>query len=1010
MKSTLRLLAYAEATTELRCADRPTPRLQHSYDAPIGLRQAYDTATLPLPVYAEPTTQLSIAVRHYVDDVYKNYTYSELYGVCEYISQQLQFRQCNKGVIGLVSERNIIIPCVIAAAHKSCTTFMFVDPAQDIETIAKDINFTIIMTIKNNNNDSNSELCGKKPDHTVSVFDLTVNFYDFDNVNEPQYKHVNQHSFIAMTSGSTGDPKHVQVPIQCIQPNIDDLTKMFNITSEDVIFFSTPLTFDPSMIEILLACENGASLLIAPDRADVLFPENKANSVTVWQTTPSKFLQFSNNDIKNKILCKNSTLKILALGGEPFSSIKRLRELKHWENKTRIFTLYGVTEMSCWACVAELNLNKIQSDKEVPLGNCLSETELVLHHNRPQHSKENTGKIMLVSKSRKCVILNKSRGPDEQNSIKFVDTGDVGEIKNGTVYYRGRKDDIIKRFGHKISLMTIESTIMQCPRVRTCSCLWLPKPRLLVVYFAAENFSSQELSDFLKCKLDDKHWPDKIVRVDNLPTNPHGKISKQIIAKMFKTADVPQTVDSLRNIFLKELKAAISETFTFDQISDKNFFSLGGTSFLAIAICNKISLTWPQFGKFIMPYLMSHKSTIDEIMQLAYNKICVDGKPKKGIKRMRLRSDEEAVVQITEAMVSKKTSALTFSNAVEFNVMWRQDTGKCVDASPTLFQLRRNLYVAVGSHSGKIIVVDAITGVLECTLNIDTRIEASILCYHDVNIMRPFGVVGGYDGTIVCFSLDTYEEHWRINIGHMIKSKAVCCRGNLYVAAYDGNVRCFYVVSGAPKTTINICTEAISADLVLAKKEFVLLGTLSGVCACIHTATNTIVWRGMLASPVFASPVLYDDDKYVIFAAVAGNIHCRTVEKGIKIWEYSGARGNIFSSIYVKPIDKLSWQMIFGCHDKGVYSLNVKNFQPTLVWKTTLSSPVYSTPCGLNDKLILAASNNGKICVLDAENGILLEEYSLSNEVFSSPSVYGDYIFIGCRDDNLYSIKYILNL
>ena len=57
----------------------------------------------------------SIAVRHYVGDGYKNYTYSELYGVCEYISQQLQNRQCNKGVIGLVSERNIIIPCVIAA-------------------------------------------------------------------------------------------------------------------------------------------------------------------------------------------------------------------------------------------------------------------------------------------------------------------------------------------------------------------------------------------------------------------------------------------------------------------------------------------------------------------------------------------------------------------------------------------------------------------------------------------------------------------------------------------------------------------------------------------------------------------------------------------------------------------------------------------------------------------------------------------------------------------------------
>lgn len=57
----------------------------------------------------------NVAVRHYVNEEYKTYTYSELYGVCEYIAQNLQQLQCNRGVIGLVSERNIIIPCVIAA-------------------------------------------------------------------------------------------------------------------------------------------------------------------------------------------------------------------------------------------------------------------------------------------------------------------------------------------------------------------------------------------------------------------------------------------------------------------------------------------------------------------------------------------------------------------------------------------------------------------------------------------------------------------------------------------------------------------------------------------------------------------------------------------------------------------------------------------------------------------------------------------------------------------------------
>ncbi|CAH0628587.1 unnamed protein product [Chrysodeixis includens] len=945
----------------------------------------------------------NVAVRHYDNGVYKNYTYSELYGVCEYISQNLQQVTCNKGVIGLVSERNIIIPCVIAAAHKCCTTFMFVDPSQDIEAIAKNIDFTVIITIKNQVDDANAELFGKKPDRTVSVFDMTITFYNLDASSEPNSKHLPQYSFIAMTSGSTGEPKHIQVPIQCIQPNIDDLTKMFNITQHDVIFFSTPLTFDPSMVEILLACMNGASLLIAPDRADVLFPENRDNAITFWQTTPSKFLQYSNADIKNKILSADSTLKILALGGEPLCSIKRIRDLKSWDNKTKIYTMYGVTEMSCWACVAELDLNRILTDRELPLGNCLSETELILDRAKKH---KNSGKILLVSKTRKCFILNKNLGGDEENSLKYIDTGDLGEMRGGTIYYRGRRDDIIKRFGQKVNLQIIEATIMQCPRVQTCACVWLPKPMLLAVYFSSETLNSQELSDFLKCKLDDRHWPDKIMRVDHLPTNPHGKISRLILSRMYeKAATMPQTLDSLKASFLQELQMAMNISFTYDQIKDKDFFSIGGTSFLAVSMCNRLSLNCPQFGKIILPYLMTQKHTIEEIIQIAFKELSGDGKNKRRSKR--LRTDSETFGQADSL---QKRSNMASNEPAEFIVLWSYDTGKCVDASPVLFQSGFNLYVTVGSHSGKIIVADAISGELQATVTLKTRIEAAVLCKLDEFVTSPCGFVGGYDGTVVCFFMLTGVERWRINVKSMIKSKAVCCKGQLYVASYDGNVRCIDCRNGSLIETIDVSDQAISADLVLAKNEFVLLGTLSGVCACIHTSSNMMAWRGSLSSPVFASPVLYDDDKYVIFAEVSGDIHCRTVEKGIKIWKYQGAKGNVFSSIYVKKIDKLKWQMVFGCHDKNVYSVLVKNFQPCLHWKTQLTAPVYSTPCGLNNKFILAAANNGRLSVLDADHGTILEEHILPNETFSSPAVYGDYIFIGCRNDHLYSIRFVLNL
>lgn len=940
----------------------------------------------------------NVAIRQYECGKYHTYAYSELYGVCEYVSQNLQQLKCNKGVIALVSEKNAIIPSVIAAAHKCCTSFIFLNSPQDIEIITGKIKLSAVIVINKNRDNVQLELFGKKPDTTASMFDLNILFYSCDTTAENNF--VSQHSFIATTSGSTGEPKHIQVPIQCLQPNIDDLTKLFSITSKDVIYFSTPLTFDPSMVEILLACTNGASLLIAPDLTEVLFHEDNDNSVTFWQTTPSKFFQHSNENIKNKILCARSTLKVLALGGEPLNGIKILKELKHKNNKTRIFTLYGVTEMSCWASVAELDLNKVTTgDKEVPLGNCLSETELFVQ----PHEKNNTmGKIILASKTRKCILLNRKNGNKEENSIKFIDTGDIGEIRNGTVFYRGRVDDTIKRFGHKINLHSIESTVMQCPRVRSCSCVWLQTPLLLIVYFSAETLSSQELLDFLKCKLDEKYWPDKVIRVDTLPTNAHGKTSKEILVNIYKKSNILQNVENIKSYLFKELKALVNKDLNYEDLQSKSFFSLGGTSFLAVTICNKLSLTFPEVGKHILPHLLSHNKSIGDVLKtITQDTNCLENKFKKSIKRNRSTSSHG------ENSISYKKGAggIRNSNTVEFVVQWTFDTGKCVDASPALYKSESVLYVTVGSHSGKIVVMNANTGFIQGLIKLKSRIEAPILCVHDECVTSPCGVVGTYDGTVICFLLENCSVIWQINVGSMIKSKATYCKGVLYIASYDGNIRCIDILTSTIKETVHVSDQAISADLVLAKNEFILFGTLSGVCACLHVNTKTIIWQGSLKGPIFACPVLYDNDKYVIFAEVNGEIHCRTVEKGIKIWTYNGAKGNIFSSLCVKEINKFKWQMYFGCHDNNVYSVNITNFQPSLHWKTRVSSPVYSTPTIFNDKLILAASTDGKLWVIHSELGTVTAQYQLPGETFSSPIICDDHVFIGCRNDLLYSLK-----
>lgn len=89
----------------------------------------------------------------------------------------------------------------------------------------------------------------------------------------------------------------------------------------DIIYLGTPCTFDPSIVELFLALQNGAAVLIShytmresPKRVlNALFPINVTTpGITVLQMTPSLFRQFGTNAIRNRILSSSSTLRWVA--------------------------------------------------------------------------------------------------------------------------------------------------------------------------------------------------------------------------------------------------------------------------------------------------------------------------------------------------------------------------------------------------------------------------------------------------------------------------------------------------------------------------------------------------------------------------------------------------------------------------------------------------------------------------------------------------------------------------
>ena len=189
-------------------------------------------------------------------------------------------------------------------------------------------------------------------------------------------------AYIVQTSGTTGKPKPILVPHASIVPNIQDFNATFQLNKDDVVFLSSPLTFDPSILDILLSLLSGAQLLVIPTLEKIkprlystLFLEYR---VSVLQCTPSllqNIFRHAGSDTQailpsaqNNYLIekegetsrsKNGSLRILAVGGEKCSFQARDILKKLCNEGISVYHLYGLTEMSVWQSMVRLGPGEV---------------------------------------------------------------------------------------------------------------------------------------------------------------------------------------------------------------------------------------------------------------------------------------------------------------------------------------------------------------------------------------------------------------------------------------------------------------------------------------------------------------------------------------------------------------------------------------------------------------------------------------------------------------------------
>ncbi|XP_060884723.1 beta-alanine-activating enzyme isoform X2 [Labrus mixtus] len=830
-------------------------------------------------------------------------------------------------------------------------------------------------------------------------------------------------AYVLHTSGTTGVPKTVRVPHRCILPNILHLRSLFQMSSDDVVLLASPLTFDPSVVDMFLALSSGAQLLIVPAvmkkmprrLAQLLFTRHKT---TVLQVTPTLLVRFGQRILQQEVLSSGSTLRVLALGGEACPSPALLRSWKHEENKTHIYNIYGITEVSCWACVYQIPESLLHSNSlaasSVPLGTPLMDTVVEVRDENERLVTAGEGQVFIGGGDRVCLL------DDEEDVVRGTmrATGDWVNVRDKQLFYLGRRDRLVKRHGKRVNLDHLQQLIQSLPQVEACAACLYEGSRLLAFVVSSTSGEQKHVEHIhgehlllpaaeetggadgdlsivileqLSLLLPSHSVPDTLLLVPALSLTAHGKVDMKALMKIYQRQR--RCSDSARgdsNKLKQTLQALWNETLglpedaTIDE--ESNFLLSGGDSLKALRLHEDVlaaaGSTSPELLEVVLDGTFSdvlrHIERIT-LTQPLENKTPATSEVKKRHAeapsatpakrehterlqeekrafRVLKRAGEVMEIRDTETHINSEAEK---DGALTLSVSWSSDTGRCVDASPLLLA-ENTTTVFIGSHSHRIQALDLTTGSLLWERVLGGRMEASAAVSHCGSLV----VIGCYDGCVYFLCAASGDTRWIFETGDAVKSCPAVdpLTGLVMVGSHDGHVYALDPKDSGEELW-SICRDVPFFSSPNASSGHVIIGSVDGNICCFG-AEGKLVWQFKTEGPVFSSPCVTQDRQSVL---------C-------------------------------------GSHDGHLYCLNCAD--GSLVWTFQTTGKVYSSPCvfdgsavGRRGPLVALASTDGAVWILDVRDGRMLTTLTLPGELFSSPVVCGRSLVIGCRNDLVYCLQ-----
>jgi len=353
---------------------------------------------------------------------------------------------------------------------------------------------------------------------------------------------------ILYTSGSTGKPKGVVLSHRNLLAGARSVAEYLNNRADDRILAVLPFSFDYGLSQLTTAFVAGARAVLM----DYLLPRDviqivAREGITGLAAVPPMWVQLATLDWPEAAVTRLRYFTNSG-GAMPRATLAALRRaLPH----TTPYLMYGLTEAfrSTYLPPAEIDRRPDSIGKAIPNAEVLvvREDGTPCAPGEPGELVHRGALVALGYWNDPVKTAERFRPMPGQNPglplpELAVWSGDTARMdEDGFLYFIGRKDDLIKTSGYRVSPTEVEEILYSSGQIAEAAALGIPHPALgqaVVAVVKPLRDAVNESALIAHCK---QHLPNfmaplqVIARRAGLPRNPNGKIDRKALVDELRT-------------------------------------------------------------------------------------------------------------------------------------------------------------------------------------------------------------------------------------------------------------------------------------------------------------------------------------------------------------------------------------------------------------------------------------------------------------------------------------------